>query len=261
MAVTWLTFGTLCVGFIASSLAQEVTKVVITSASPEEPVTFRCGPDTWRYTWMRTVNDQNVTIDNNGSFEYAFTDPKASGTYYCQSSEGSATKFLAMNFTEPVIEHTSKSITVTEGDENSALICHSYSYPDPTFQWLMRKEGEEPVDLTSLSSGTYTVASDGTKSTLTISKVAMDVRAKYECRVENLAGNGTFTILVRVHARLAPLWAFLGIVAEIVLLAVIMLVVMRRTREKAAQVSAPAESTNPPAGQGEHSATQRSKED
>lgn len=169
---------------------------------------------------------------HEGNYSCVFTSPKKEGHILVLAKPEVALE------SELFIPGTT-SINIMEG-ESLKLLCklksnESIEGRPLTIRWLLQDEDEiseavviNAADVTNLSiDDTLTI--DGQRaSTLTISPIGYNHRAFYICEINNSVAVGKIRVLIRIKDRLAALWPFLGILAEVVALCVVIFVHEKR---------------------------------
>jgi len=161
------------------------------------------------------------------------------GEYECvfELDNGQQFKQIVNLNAEPYVKKFEpKSKNLVQGDPLE-LHCKAFGYPLPTVNWL--KE-EDPI-FWDTDRVTLSLFNGVENATLRIEDMDFDDRANYVCVANNKYGAHNATVLVRVKDKLAALWPFLGICAEVIVLCAIIFIYEKRRAKKMEEEETPEE--------------------
>ncbi|XP_014669403.1 PREDICTED: basigin-like [Priapulus caudatus] len=235
---------------LAATIFTQVVKTdqsdgdLVSVAKIGDGVTFICAPPRGNVTgWARMRDDADVyiatadekydTVNHSTVLTIVSVQPTDAGRYACHLDDGS--KMLYQLQIAAYFSHANtfrKSERVVEGND-LCITCQPAGWP-PEFVIQWHKDGAPIVTDEHLVLSRDN-ATDIENKTLCILKARRpgDV-GNYSCTASNPAGNSTIHTRVRVKDRLAALWPFIGILAQVALLTIIVFVTERRRKLKEA---------------------------
>jgi len=178
------------------------------------------------------ANDTSGNLTFKSKTAKTLDGSKYGGWYRCErvSKDGKilASGFVKVN-SEGYANAAQKSYNKMEG-ESVTMSCEIDGEPVPKVSW--KRKDKDLQKMESDNRITYSSHKGIANASMTISNLVAEDYGDYACVAESGNSRSEAVILLRVRSKLAALWPFLGIVAEVIVLVAVIFIYEKRRAKK-----------------------------